>query len=168
LGKVITLSISPQDKVYGASPAALLQPLVGSGLAEDLVDEAELLFVAEALALDLEVDEAFAEIWDWADFETELRLGEEIAIFEADDAFDGGAVGDAEGLLDFTALDVGLAAADEALLGAALLVDSFDETADECKVDAMDFELDLAGVLFAGAAGLVEAADLEACGISIR
>jgi hypothetical protein len=62
LGKVITLSISPQDKVYGASPGALPQPLVGSGLAEDLVDEAETLLEAEALALDLEVDEAFAEI----------------------------------------------------------------------------------------------------------
>jgi hypothetical protein len=95
-------------------------------------------------------------------------LGEDTAIFEADDAFDGEAVGDADDLLDFTALDVDLAAADDTLLEAALLVDTFDETADECKVDAMDFELDLAGVLFAGAAGLVEAADLEACGISIR
>ena len=123
---------------------------------------------AEALALDLEVDEAFAEIWDWTDFETELRLGEEIAIFDAEDAFEGEAVGDAEGLLGFTALDMDLAAADNTLLEAALLVDTFDETADECKVDAMDFELDLAGVLFAGAASLVEAADLEACGISIR
>jgi hypothetical protein len=142
--------------------------LVGSGLAEDLVDEAETLLEAEALALDLEVDEAFAEIWEWADLETELRLGEDTAIFEADDAFDGEAVGDADDLLDFTALDVDLAAADDTLLEAALLVDTFDETADECKVDAMDFELDLAGVLFAGAASLVEAADLEACGISIR
>lgn len=168
MGKVITLSISPQDKVYGASPAALLQPLVGSGLAEDLVDEAETLLEAEALALDLEVDVAFAEIWDWADFETELRLGEEIAIFDAEDAFEGETVGDAEGLLGFTALDVGLAAVDEALLKASLLVDSFDETADECKVDALGFELDFSGVLLAGAADLVEAADLEACGISIR
>jgi hypothetical protein len=141
--------------------------LVGSGLAEGLVDDAETLLEAEALALDLEVDEAFAEIWDWADFETELRLGEDTAIFEADDAFDGEAVGDPEGLLGFRALDMDLAAADDTLLEASLLVDTFDETADECKVDAMDFELDLAGVLFAGAAGLVEAADLEACGISI-
>jgi hypothetical protein len=142
--------------------------LVGIGLVEDFIDEAETLLEAEALALDLEVDEAFAEIWDWADFETELRLGEEIAIFDAEDAFEGEAVGDAEGLLGFTALDMDLAAADNTLLEAALLVDTFDETADECKVDAMDFELDLAGVLFAGAASLVEAADLEACGISIR
>jgi len=51
------------------------------------------------------------------------------------------------------------------LLGAALLVDVFDETADECKVDALDFGFDLAGVLLAGAADLVEATDLEACGI---
>jgi hypothetical protein len=142
--------------------------LVGIGLVEDFIDEAETLLEAEALALDLEVDEAFAEIWDWTDFETELRLGEEIAIFDAEDAFEGEAVGDAEGLLGFTALDMDLAAADNTLLEAALLVDTFDETADECKVDAMDFELDLAGVLFAGAASLVEAADLEACGISIR
>jgi hypothetical protein len=59
---VITLSISPQDRVYGASPGALPQPLVGRGLVEDLVDEAEALLEAEALALDLEVDEALAEI----------------------------------------------------------------------------------------------------------
>jgi hypothetical protein len=164
---VITLSISPQDKVYGASPGALPQPLVGSGLAEDLVDEAETLLEAEALALDLEVDEAFAEIWEWADFETELRLGEDTAIFEADDAFDGEAVGDADGLLGFTELDVGLAAAEETLLEAALLVDTVDRTVDKCKVDAVDFELDLAGVLLAGAADLVGATDLEACRISI-
>jgi hypothetical protein len=142
--------------------------LVGIGLVEDFIDEAETLLEAEALALDLEVDEAFAEIWDWTDFETELRLGEEIAIFDAEDAFEGGAVGDAEGLLGFTALDVGLAAAEDTLLEAALLVDTFEATAEERNVDAMDFELDLAGVLLVGAADLVEATDLEACGISFQ
>jgi hypothetical protein len=142
--------------------------LVGIGLVEDFIDEAETLLEAEALALDLEVDEAFAEIWDWADFETELRLGEEIAIFDAEDAFEGEAVGDAEGLLGFTALDVGLAAAEDTLLEAALLVDTFEATAEERNVDAMDFELDLAGVLLVGAADLVEATDLEACGISFQ
>jgi len=151
---------------------------VGIALAEDLVDDAETLLEAEALAEDfevdealadeLEVDEALAEIWEWADLDTELRFGEETATLEADDAFDGEAVGDADGLLGFTGLDVGLVAAEEALLEAALLVDTFDETADERKVDAVDFELDLAGVLLAGAADLVEATELEACGISIR
>jgi hypothetical protein len=102
-----------------------------------------------------------------ADFETELKLGEETAILEADDAFDGEAVGDADGLLDFTALDVGLVAVDDTLLEASLLVDTFDRTADERKVDAVDFELDLAGVFFAGAADLDDARDLEACRISI-
>lgn len=97
-------------------------------------------------------------------------MGEDTGIFEADDAFDGEAVGNAEGLLGFTELELGLAAAGEALLGwalleAALLVDIFDETADECKVEALDFGLDLTGVLLAGAADLVEAIDLEACDI---
>jgi len=152
--------------------------LVGIGLVDDLVDDAETLLEAEALALnlevekafadDLEVDEALAEIWEWADLETELILGEETAILEADDVFDGEAVGDADGLLGSTELDVGLAPAEETLLEAALLVDTFDETAEERKVDAVDFELDLAGVLLAGAADLVEVTDLEACGISIR
>jgi len=100
-------------------------------------------------------------------------LGEDTGIFEAEDAFDGEAVGDAEGLLGFTELELGLAAAEEALLGealveAALLVDTFDDTADECKVEALDFGVDLTGLLLAGAADLVEATDLEACGISIR
>ena len=152
--------------------------MVGIGLVDDLVDDAETLLEAEALALnlevekafadDLEVDEALAEIWEWADLETELILGEETAILEADDVFDGEAVGDADGLLGSTELDVGLAPAEETLLEAALLVDTFDETAEERKVDAVDFELDLAGVLLAGAADLVEVTDLEACGISIR
>ena len=152
--------------------------MVGIALAEDLVDDAETLLDAEALAEDFEVDaaladdfevdEALAEIWEWADFETELRFGEDTAILEADDAFDGEAVGDADGLLGFTELDVGLAAAEETLLEAALLVNTFDETADERKVDTVDFELDFAGVLLARAADLVEATDLEACGISIR
>jgi hypothetical protein len=102
-----------------------------------------------------------------ADFETELKLGEETAILEADDAFDGEAVGDADGLLDFTALDVGLAAVDDTFLEAALLAEGFGETADERKVDALDFERDFAGVLLAGAAALVEATDLDACRIRI-
>lgn len=102
-----------------------------------------------------------------ADFETELRFGEDTAIFEADGALNGKAVGDAEGLLGFTELEVGLAAADDTLLEATLLVEGFDETADERKADAVDFELDFAGVLLAGAADLDEATDLEACRISI-
>ena len=102
-----------------------------------------------------------------ADFETELRFGEDTAIFEADDAFDGEAVGDAEGLLGFTELDVGLAAADDTLLEVALLVEGFDETADERKVDAVDFELDFAGALLAGAADLDEATDLVAYRLSV-
>jgi len=58
-------------------------------------------------------------------------LGEDTGILEAEDAFDGEAVGDAEGLLGFTELELGLAAAEEALLEealveAALLVDAFD------------------------------------------
>ena len=102
-----------------------------------------------------------------ADFEIELRFGEDTAIFEADDALDGEAVGDAEGLLGFKEFEVGLAAADDTLLEATLLFEGFDETADERKVDAVDFELDFAGVLLAGAADWDEATDLEACRISI-
>lgn len=67
-----------------------------------------------------------AEISEWADSETELRLGEDTAIFEADDAFDGEAVGDAEGLLGLTELEETLEAEDDTLLVAA-----FDETVDE-------------------------------------
>ena len=99
-------------------------------------------------------------------------MGEDTGILEAEDAFDGEAVGDAEGLLGFTELELGLAAAEEALLEealveAALLVDAFDETADECKVEALDFGVDLTGLLLAGAADLVEETDLEACRMSI-
>ena len=93
-------------------------------------------------------------------------MGEDTGILEAEDAFDGEAVGDAEGLLGFTELELGLAAAaEEALLEAALLTDTFDETADECEVEALDFGVDLTWLLLAGAADLVEAIDLEACGI---
>jgi hypothetical protein len=58
-------------------------------------------------------------------------LGEDTAIFETEDAFDGEAVGDAEGLLGLTELDETLEAEDDFLLGATLLDAALDETADE-------------------------------------
>lgn len=116
------------------------QPLVGAALTDDLVDDAdklfetETLFEAEALTLeaaDLTLDlameegfavdlalideafEAFEEISDLADFETELRLGVDTGIFVAD-GLDGDAVGEADGLLGFTELEAALeATADE-------------------------------------------------------
>jgi hypothetical protein len=57
-------------------------------------------------------------------------LGEDTAIFEAEDAFDGEAVGDAAGLLGLTELEETLKAEDDTLLGATLLDAAFDETAD--------------------------------------
>jgi len=57
----------------------------------------------------------------------ELRFGEEIGIFEAD-AFEGDAVGEAEGLLGLTELEADLAAA---LLEIPLADDALEEAADE-------------------------------------
>jgi hypothetical protein len=90
-----------------------------------------------------------------ADFETELRLGEDTAIFDAED-FEGEAVGDAEGLLDLMELEETLEAEDDALLGATLLDAAFDKTAEERLL----VELDL-GVAFGAAdwVGLDEAAE---------
>lgn len=91
-----------------------------------------------------------------ADFETELRLGEDTAIFDAEDAFEGEAVGDAEGLLDLMELEETLAAEDDALLEATLLDAAFDKTAEERLLVELDF-----GVVFNAAdwVGLDEAAE---------
>ena len=52
--------------------------MVGSGLAEDLVDEAETLLEAEALVLDLGVDEALTD-----DFEADEALTDDFEVDEA-------------------------------------------------------------------------------------
>lgn len=140
----MTLSISPQDRVYGASPGALPNPFVGAALTDDLIEdadtllEAETLLLAEAwmleaaalildfpvfeglaidLALAVDVFEAWDEISDLADFDIALRLGDDIGIFEADDTLN---VGVAD-LTTFEELGVNFAAE---------LLEALEETAD--------------------------------------
>jgi hypothetical protein len=108
--------------------------LVGTGLAEDLVDDADTLLEADALILDFAELEAFAldladtmglpvdfalteeafeaweEISEWAVLDNELRLGEETGIFDAEEDLDGEAVGLVEGLLGVTELEEDLTA----------------------------------------------------------
>lgn len=135
---MITLSSSPHDSVYGASPGADPHPfeVEGFDLEADDVEEALLemepfaldLAAADDLALDLVladlaaalVLDALAEISDLAARDMELTLGEETGIREAVlDTFEGEAVGETD--------DWGLA-------GLAT-EDDFDDTAEARELD---------------------------------